>query len=114
LIKAVYFDLDDTLYDQLQPFQLAVQSTDLVQHINERLSIEDLYRRIRRHSDRLWEKHISGQMTLEELRIERAVAAFLDLSIEITAESACCFNKITSWSKPVFRLEMACLSCSSN
>jgi HAD superfamily hydrolase (TIGR01549 family) len=88
LIKAVYFDLDDTLYDQLQPFQLAVQSTDLVQHINERLSIEDLYRRIRLHSDRLWEKHISGQMTLEELRIERAVAAFQDLSIEITAESA--------------------------
>ncbi|WP_053375466.1 hypothetical protein [Paenibacillus sp. FJAT-27812] len=60
MIKAVYFDLDDTLYDQLQPFQLAVQSTDLIHHINEQLPIEDLYRRIRRHSDLLWEKHISG------------------------------------------------------
>lgn len=88
MIKAVYFDLDDTLYDQLQPFQLAVQSTNLVHYINERLTIEDLYRRIRRHSDRLWEKHTSGQMTLEELRVERAVAAFHDLAIEISAEDA--------------------------
>jgi putative hydrolase of the HAD superfamily len=88
VIKAVYFDLDDTLYDQLKPFQLAVQSTNLIDHINEHLPIEDLYRRIRRHSDRLWEKHISGQMTLEELRIERTVAAFNDLSIKVEAGAA--------------------------
>ena len=65
MIKAVYFDLDDTLYDQLQPFRLAVESTGLIGHAAGSLHIEDLYKRIRRHSDLLWLKHVNGEMTLE-------------------------------------------------
>ncbi|HTG71651.1 MAG TPA: HAD family hydrolase [Candidatus Udaeobacter sp.] len=88
MIKAVYFDLDDTLYDQLQPFRLAVESTGLIGHANGSLHIEDLYKRIRRHSDLLWVKHVNGEMTLEELRIERTTAAFSDIGIEVSTEAA--------------------------
>jgi len=98
VINAVYFDLDDTLYDQLQPFRLACKSTDLIKYLNERLSIEDLYKCIRRHSDRLWMKHICGQMTLEELRIERTVAAFADFGIKLPGESAVVLHHLISQS----------------
>lgn len=89
MIKAVYFDLDDTLYDQLQPFRLALASTtSLTKHVIGSLHIEDLYKRIRRHSDLLWEKYVNGEMTLEELRNRRTVAAFSDIGIKISAEAA--------------------------
>lgn len=88
MIKAVFFDLDDTLYDQLLPFQLAVENTSLNRFVTGNLHIEDLYKRIRRHSDRLWEIHIRGDMTLEELRIERTKAAFSDIGIAVPADAA--------------------------
>ncbi len=88
MIKAVYFDLDDTLYDQLQPFRLAVESTGLIGHATGSLHIEDLYKRIRRHSDLLWVKHVNGEMTLEELRIKRTTSAFSDIGIEVSTEAA--------------------------
>ncbi|MGG1637787.1 HAD family hydrolase [Paenibacillus sp. NRS-1760] len=88
MIKAVYFDLDDTLYDQLQPFRLAAQGTDLEKHVMGSFPIEDVYKRIRRHSDRLWEQHARGELSLEELRIQRTVSAFSDIGIAVSSEAA--------------------------
>ncbi|WP_339208691.1 HAD family hydrolase [Paenibacillus sp. FSL K6-3182] len=88
MIKAVYFDLDDTLYDQLQPFRLAAQGTDLEKHVMGSFPIEDVYKRIRRHSDRLWEQHARGELSLEELRIQRTVSAFSDIGLAVSSEAA--------------------------
>ncbi|OMF36991.1 hypothetical protein BK133_07180 [Paenibacillus sp. FSL H8-0548] len=88
MIKAVYFDLDDTLYDQLKPFQLAVEKTRSLKVNKSSFHIEDLYKSIRLHSDRLWEQHILGQLSLQELRIMRATAAFAELGFEVSAEAA--------------------------
>jgi HAD superfamily hydrolase (TIGR01549 family) len=88
MIKAVYFDLDDTLYDQLKPFQLAVENTTSLKVNKDSFHIEDLYRRIRLHSDNLWEQHVQGQLPLKELRIQRATAAFAELGHQVSAETA--------------------------
>lgn len=88
MISAVFFDLDDTLYDQLLPFKLAFERADLNKGIPIDLQLEHLYKRIRRHSDRLWEQHAGGHLTLEELRIARTTAAFADMGVKISAEEA--------------------------
>lgn len=88
MIKAVFFDLDDTLYDQLLPFQLAVEHAKLNHVMTDHVMIEDIYKRIRRHSDRLWEHHVKGRMTLDQLRIERTTAAFADLGITVSEVEA--------------------------
>lgn len=88
MIEAVFFDLDDTLYDQLLPFQLAVEHANLNHIMTDRLMMEDIYKRIRRHSDRLWEHYVKGRMTLDQLRIERTTAAFADLGITVSAAEA--------------------------
>ncbi|MBD2870158.1 HAD family hydrolase [Paenibacillus arenilitoris] len=88
LIEAVYFDLDDTLYDQLLPFRTAVRQAGFREEDIRDVRIEALYTRLRRHSDRLWSLHKNGELTLKELRIERTTAAFADLGVKITAEAA--------------------------
>lgn len=50
-MKAVLFDVDDTLYDQVIPFQKAYE--ELFKGSFE-LSIEELYKRSRYYSDEVW------------------------------------------------------------
>jgi HAD superfamily hydrolase (TIGR01549 family) len=88
LIKAVFFDLDDTLYDQLQSFKLALAAADLSPAVDGPDALERLYTGLRRHSDRLWTQHVRGEMTLEELRIERGISAFADEGTVLTRERA--------------------------
>ena len=88
-MKAVLFDVDDTLYDQLHPFQRAYEK-----HFNfPNVSIEMLYILSRKYSDEVFHLSESGDMTMEEMyryRIGKALAYF---DHEITSEKAMEFQK---------------------
>ncbi|WP_299089407.1 HAD family hydrolase [uncultured Metabacillus sp.] len=84
-IEAVFFDLDDTLYDQLTPFGLALEFCKVEAST---LNIEELFKRVRYFSDVLWKLHTKGQMSLEALRVERLTNAFKDFDLNITKEQA--------------------------
>lgn len=79
--KAVFFDLDDTLYDQLVPFRNAV-AEHLPEHA-ESLPADGLFRAFRRHSDLLWEPYAGGELPLETMRVMRLVRAFADFGVTI-------------------------------
>ena len=53
-MKAILFDVDDTLYDQVVPFQKAYE--DLFEGRYD-LKVEELYKRSRYYSDRSLKKH---------------------------------------------------------
>ena len=61
-MKAVLFDVDDTLYDQVIPFQKAYE--ELFKGSFE-LSIEELYKRSRYYSDEVFEATQRGEMSME-------------------------------------------------
>jgi putative hydrolase of the HAD superfamily len=83
--KAVFFDLDDTLYDQNAPFINAISHSDI--DIKD-ISIQTLFNKVRFYSDELWPKHIKGELSLESLRIKRLVLAFREFGIPITENLA--------------------------
>jgi putative hydrolase of the HAD superfamily len=84
-VEAVFFDLDDTLYDQLTPFKLALEyfEVDL-----PTLNFEELFKRVRYFSDVFWKVHTKGEMSLERLRVERLKCAFNDFGISLTNKRA--------------------------
>lgn len=89
MIKAIFFDLDDTLYDQLEPFELAFRQT--FENIN--VPISEIYTLSRQYSDRVFEKSESGEMTIQDMHMYRIKAALEDFSISITDEAAILFQK---------------------
>ncbi|MFX3787073.1 HAD family hydrolase, partial [Streptococcus suis] len=61
------FDVDDTLYDQIQPFERALE-----RHIEEeREQIEPLYLSFRRYEDEVFEATAIGKMSLKVSHIYR-------------------------------------------
>ncbi|MGK0550847.1 HAD family hydrolase [Enterococcus faecalis] len=78
-MKAIVFDVDDTLYDQQQPFRNAIEqvfpqvtATDLHQ----------LYIRFRHHSDERFPQVMSGDWSLEFMRYFRINESLKDLGYE--------------------------------
>ncbi|CAM4509793.1 putative hydrolase of the HAD superfamily [Paenibacillus endophyticus] len=88
MIKAVYFDLDDTLYDQLAPLRSALQAAGFGEVAGDAARLEQLFKQMRRHSDRLWVNHAHGQLSLTELRIERTTASFADMGLHVSPKWA--------------------------
>jgi putative hydrolase of the HAD superfamily len=86
-IEAVFFDLDDTLYDQLEPFRTAVAGT-MSPQIAVELELGTLFRRVRHYSDRLWDSYSEGKLSLEDVRLQRLILAFGELGIEMSDETA--------------------------
>ncbi|MDF2787126.1 MAG: family hydrolase [Neobacillus sp.] len=85
-IKAIFFDLDDTLHDHLYPFSKAFK--DSFPHLYEQMDVVSLYKKFRDFSDLLWEKYSNHELTLEELRIARIEMAFEYFKKGITNEQA--------------------------
>ncbi len=83
--KAVFFDLDDTIYDQLQPFNDAVKSLG---EFPEDLVYEDIFKRSRQFSDILWNQYCNREITLEELRVNRLILAFNEFGHELSSQQA--------------------------
>lgn len=89
-MKTVIFDVDDTLYDQLQPFRLTVQKRLHNAFPND--MIEVLYKTSRKYSDEVFEKHMSGEITALELQTYRMIKACQDFNISLSYEEAVAFQ----------------------
>ncbi|GAB2568965.1 HAD family hydrolase [Gracilibacillus alcaliphilus] len=90
-MQTIIFDVDDTLYDQLQPFRRTVK-----QHIASSFSEEQilaLYKRSREYSDEVFEKHMSGEITALELQTYRIRKACADFFITIDEQQAIAFQQ---------------------
>lgn len=92
MIQAVVFDVDDTIYDQQEPFRRSIhQLFPLV--IEEDMA--PLYIRFRHHSDTTFEKTITGEWTLAYMRCFRIKASLSDLDYpDITDEAALAFQQV--------------------
>lgn len=85
-IRAAYFfDLDDTIYDQLLPFKDAVRTTLNIEHD---FPYESFFIKVREASDLLWTRYKEGEITLTELRLQRLVHSFNLFGETITVHDA--------------------------
>ena len=85
------FDVDDTLYDHLLPFQKSVEAYFPKVDCH---SISDIYRRFRYWSDVAFPDYMSSNITIEELRIFRCKNTMIEFGVsEVTDEEAFVFQK---------------------
>lgn len=89
-IKAIFFDLDDTLHNHLKPFNQALK--DVFPEINKSIIIEEAYKKFREASDELWKAYSENRLSLEEMRIKRIIHALKSLGIVITVEDGARFQ----------------------
>ncbi|MCD8083490.1 MAG: HAD family hydrolase [Clostridiales bacterium] len=95
----LFFDVDDTLYDQLETFERA-----FCEVFGERLPDgeypsafrEMIYKRSRYHSDVVFDLVESGQMSKEEMYRYRIIHAFQDMNLTLDAETAMRFQETYS------------------
>ncbi|WP_105248837.1 HAD family hydrolase [Streptococcus suis] len=83
-MKALIFDVDDTLYDQIQPFERALE-----RHIEvAREQIEPLYLSFRRYADEVFEATAIGKMSLKDSHIYRMKHALADFGHQVSDATA--------------------------
>ncbi|HEM2779744.1 TPA: HAD family hydrolase [Streptococcus suis] len=83
-MKALIFDVDDTLYDQIQPFERALE-----RHIEvAREQIEPLYLSFRRYADEVFEATAIGKMSLKDSHIYRMKHALADFGYQVSEATA--------------------------
>ncbi|KGE18985.1 HAD family hydrolase [Paenibacillus wynnii] len=83
---AIFFDLDDTLYNHLVPFRDGVR--EVLGLTENAVNIADLFHRVRHHSDLLWPKYLQGELELEETRLLRMELAFAEFGLDLNREMA--------------------------
>ena len=89
-MRAIIFDLDDTLYDPMQPFNQAYQK-HLPQMAAE-VSVNQFYLKSRAISDALFEKQQLGQIDINEVRKIRIIEAAKAFGYEVTEDLAMAFQ----------------------
>jgi putative hydrolase of the HAD superfamily len=89
-MDTIIFDVDDTMYDQLQPFKIAFERQ--FKHI-KKVPIEKLYISSRKHSDTLFNESEAGTISLAELHTYRIKTACKDFGIEISDQEALEFQR---------------------
>ncbi|TNV68318.1 HAD family hydrolase [Trichococcus shcherbakoviae] len=90
MVKTFIFDVDDTLYDQLEPFRRAFQK-HFSQFENE-VKIEELYKLSRKYSDEAFETTGYEITNMRKMHIYRISKAFEELGIRISDEEALQFQ----------------------
>lgn len=88
-MKAILFDLDDTLYDQLIPFEHAYRDHFALYDI----PIPALYQRSRFHSDTVFHDTEAGILTVSDMHHYRIQHAMADFGYQITQAEAAAFQK---------------------
>lgn len=90
-MRAILFDVDDTLYDQVIPFQKAY---DALFQGRYDVEIEELYKRSRYFSDEVFEATQCGEMSMVEMYIYRVQKAFESFDIFVSDEEALAFQEL--------------------
>lgn len=86
------FDVDDTMYDQQQPFRNAVKR--VVPLVSDE-DMHPLYIRFRHHSDENFPKVMAGNWTLEYMRAHRISQSLKDLDyLHITEKDGLYFQQV--------------------
>lgn len=86
------FDVDDTIYDQQDPFRLAVQK--VIPNVKDS-DMHDIYIRFRFHSDLNFPKVLAKTWSLEKMRVRRIVDSLTDLGYAaISKEEALFFQHV--------------------
>ncbi|WP_282925534.1 HAD family hydrolase [Helcococcus kunzii] len=98
--KFIFFDIDDTLYDQLIPFENAIKKN--FENIN--YNIEDLFKLSRKFSDEIFNLTESNQISLEQMHIYRIKKALESKSIYIDDKTALDFQKEYSYNQSNIKL----------
>ena len=89
-MRAIIFDLDDTLYDPMQPFNQAYQK-HLPQMAAE-VSVNQFYLKSRAISDALFEKQQLGQIDINEVLKIRIIEAANAFGYEVTEDLSMAFQ----------------------
>ncbi|MWV46970.1 HAD-IA family hydrolase [Paenibacillus sp. HJL G12] len=88
--KGIFFDVDDTLYDHLQPLRQALNS-ELA--LEGDFPYEAVYHRFRYYSDALSARHggvnaAGAERDLQEMRVKRVMLALAEFRIDVTRAEA--------------------------
>lgn len=90
MMKAIVFDVDDTLYDLSLPFKEAFAEV----FPGEKIDLEGAFLASRRYSDSVYARSLSGEISMEEMYIYRFESAFRDYGMIIDAQGALEFQAI--------------------
>lgn len=90
MVKTFVFDVDDTLYDQLEPFRRAFQKH--FSRFEDEVKIEELYKLSRKYSDEAFESTGYEITNMRKMHIYRISKAFEELGILIIDEEALSFQ----------------------
>jgi len=95
-VDVVLFDLDDTLYDQVMPFEKAF--SDVIGPLDD-LDASALFRAYRRHSDELFGASTDGTLTMERMHVLRIQRTCADSGIAVSDETAETFQRAYVWNQ---------------
>jgi putative hydrolase of the HAD superfamily len=90
MVTTFIFDVDDTLYDQLEPFRRAFQKH--FSRFEDEVKIEELYKLSRKYSDEAFESTGYEITNMRKMHIYRISKAFEELGILIIDEEALSFQ----------------------
>ena len=77
-MRTIVFDVDDTLYDQQQPFRNAM--TKIFPNVATE-DMHELYLRFRHHSDETFPKVLANEWSLDFMRFFRMNETLKDLNL---------------------------------
>lgn len=96
-MDAVFFDFDDTIYSQSQPFERALDEVIRPRGLlagHEDLDVGELFKAFRRHSDELFAASERGDLSMDDMYAERLMRAFQDFGIAITRDLALTLQRV--------------------
>lgn len=95
MIKALVFDLDDTLYDLEIPFRRAYDATFANTYGKQyNLPVGDIFTSMRDHNNEIYDLTQTGEMSSETMYIYRITEAMKDFGVVISREEALHFQDV--------------------
>lgn len=95
-MDVVLFDLDDTLYDQVMPFERAF--SDTIGPV-DRPGVPKLFHAYKHHSEELFRASADGTLSTERMRVLRIQRTCADAGITIPDETAETFQRAYTWNQ---------------